>query len=98
MFVYIWLRLKNIGLVPGVGGHFATRLVTESGSLATNPPCDKPIEDYSTLHSRPRQGSGTDGPRQRFSTGVGGGGVDGDKPLFRVTAIYIYIYVYYVYT
>ena len=30
-------RLKNIGLVTGPGGLFATRLVTESGGLATNP-------------------------------------------------------------
>ena len=32
---------KNIGLVTGPGGLFAKRLVTESGGLATNPPCDK---------------------------------------------------------
>ena len=34
----IWQRLKNIGLVTGPGGLFATRLVTESRVLATNPP------------------------------------------------------------
>ena len=54
--MYTWQRLKNIGLVTGPGGLFATRLVTESGGLATNSPCDKPIEDYSTLHRGPRQG------------------------------------------
>ena len=64
----IWQRLKNIGLVTGPGGLFATRLVTESGGLATNPPCDKPIEDCSTLHRGPRQGFVTEGPRQMFVT------------------------------
>ena len=74
-------RLQNIGLVTGPGGLFATRLVTESGGLATNPPCDK---DYSTLHRGPPQGFVTEGPRQRFVTEGGRG--DRDKPLFRVTA------------
>ena len=32
------------------GRLFATRLVTESWGLATNPPRENPIEDYSTLH------------------------------------------------
>ena len=83
--VSMWQRLKHIGLATGLGGLFATRLVTESGGLATNPPCDKPIEDYSTLHR---------GSRQRYVTEGGGG--DRDKPLFRVTAVYtcVYIYVY----
>ena len=68
-----WQRLKNIGLVTGPGGLFATRLETESGGLATNPPCDKPIEDYSTLHRGLRQGFVTPGPRQRYVTDGGGG-------------------------
>ena len=59
-------RLKNIGLVTGPGGLLATRLVAESGGLARNPPCHKPIEDYSTLHGGPRQGFVTEGPRQRY--------------------------------
>ena len=66
--IYIWQRLKNIGLVTGPGGLFATRLVTELRGLATNPPCDKPIEDYGTLHRGPRQGFVTEGPRQRYAT------------------------------
>ena len=61
-----WQRLKNIWLVTGPGGLLATRLVTESGGLATNPPCDKPVEDYSTLHRGPRQGFVTEGPRPSF--------------------------------
>ena len=74
MFILIWQRLKNIGLVTGPGGLFATRLVTESAGLATNPPRDKPIEDYSTLHRGPRQGFVTKGLRQRHvREGVGGG-------------------------
>ena len=78
IYIYIWQRLKNIGLVTGPGGLFATRLVTESGDLATNPPRDKPIEDHSTLHRGLRQGFVTEGPRQRYVT------EDRDKPLFRV--------------
>ena len=56
VYIYIWPRLKNIGLVTGPGGLFATRLGAESGGLATNPPCDKPIEDFSTLHRVPNKG------------------------------------------
>ena len=56
MCIYIWQRLKNMGVGTGPGGLFATRLVTELGGLATNPPCDKPVEDYSTRHRGPRQG------------------------------------------
>ena len=75
----------------GPGRPFATRLATESGALATNPPCDQPIEDYSTLHRGLRQGFVTEGPRQRYVTEGGGG--DRDKPLFRVPATYVYIYI-----
>ena len=84
---YRWQRLKNIGLATGPGGLFATRLVTESGRLATNPPCDKPIEDCCTLQRGPRQGFVTEGPRQRYVT-QGARGGDRDKPRFRVTARY----------
>ena len=41
--------------------------------LATNLPCDKPIEDCSTLHRGLRQGFVTEGPLQRFVTARGGG-------------------------
>ena len=70
----------------------ATRLETESGGLATRPPCDKSIECYSTLHRGPRQGFVKEGPRHRHVTARGGG--DRDKPQFRVTAMYMYIYIY----
>ena len=87
-----------MGLVTGPGGLFATRLVVaESGGLATNPPCDKPVEDYSTPDRGPRQGFVKGGPRHKFVTEGG----DRDKPLFRGTAIciydihiYVYLYVY----
>ena len=78
VYIYIWQRPKNIGLVTG--GLFATRLVTESGGFATNPPCDKPIQECSALHKSPQQGFVTEGGR--------------DKPLCRATAIYIYIHIY----
>ena len=81
--------LKNIGLVAGLGGLFTTRLVTESGGSCENPPCDKPVEDYSTLHRAPRQGFVTEGPRQRFVTEGG----DRDKTRFRGTAMYVYMYI-----
>ena len=89
VYMSIWQGIKNIGLVKGPGGLCATRLATEWGGLATNPPCDKPIEDYSTLRRGPRQGFVGEGHRQRFVAEGGGG--DRDKPLFRVTAIYMYI-------
>ena len=78
----IWQRLKNIRLVTGLGGS----LRKESEGLATNPPCEKPIADYSTLHGGPRQEFVTEGPQQRYVRERGGG--DCDKPLFRVTAIW----------
>ena len=72
IYIYIWQRLKNRAC-NRPGGLFATRLVAESGGLATNPPCDKPIEDYSSLHRGPRQGFVTEGPRQRYVTEGAGG-------------------------
>ena len=93
LYIHIWQRLKNIGLVTGPGGLFAIRRVTESGGLATNPPCDMPIEDYCPLRRGPRQRFVTEGPRQRYVV-CNRGGEDRDKHLFRVTAIYIYICIY----
>ena len=37
IYIYTWQRLKNIRLVTGPGGLFATRPVTESGGLAPDP-------------------------------------------------------------
>ena len=87
IYIHKWQRLRNIGLLTGPGGLFATRLVAESGGLATNAPCDKPIEDYSTLHRGLRQGFVTEGPRQRFATEGG----TATKPYFEILP-YIYIY------
>ena len=90
--IHVWQRLKNIGLVTGPGGLFATRLVTESGGLATSPPCDKPVEDCSTLHRGPREGFVTEGPRQRFVTEGGTATNPCFEALPRIyTGIYIYI-------
>ena len=89
-YTYIWQRLKNIGLVTGPCGLFATRLVTKSGGLATNPPCDKPIEDHSTLHRDPRQGFVAEGPRQRF---VNKGGPR-PTPISRHCQIHVYRFRY----
>ena len=72
------------------GRPFCDKACNRVVGLVTNPPCDKPIEDYSTLHRGPRQVFVTEGPPQRFVTEVGGG--DRDKPLLRVTAICVYIY------
>ena len=96
IYIYMWQRLQNIGLVTGPGGHFATRLVTQWGGLATTPPCNKPIEDYSTLHRGPRHGFVTEGPRQRFVTeGCFG---TATNPCFEsqpyIIRIYIYMYIY----
>ena len=84
----MWQGPPNIGLVTGPGGLFAARLVTESRGLATNPPFDKPIEDCSTLHRGPRQGSVREGPRQKVCNRGG----DRDKPLFRATPMCTYYY------
>ena len=68
------------------GRPFCDKACNRIGGLATNPPCGKPIEDYSTLHKGPRQEFVTEGPRQRFVTEGGAG--DRDKFLFRDTAIW----------
>ena len=65
----------------------------ESGGLATNPPCDKPIEDYSTLHKSPRQGFVTEGPRQRYVTEGGRGGTR-QTPISSHSQIYVYGYAF----
>ena len=53
------------------GRPFCDKACSRIRGIATNPPCDKPIEDYSTLHRAPRKGFVTEGPRQRFATGGG---------------------------
>ena len=55
------------------GRPFCDKACNRIGGLATNPPCDKPVEDYSTLHRGPRHGFATEGPRQRFVTDGGDG-------------------------
>ena len=87
-----WQRPTNIGRVTGLDGLFATRLVPESGGLATNPPCDRPIEHCSTLHRGTQQVFVTEGPRQRFET-EGGTATNphfGPHPyyLLRMTAVF----------
>ena len=90
--------LENIGLVTGPGGLFATRLVKEWGGLATNPPCDKPIEDYSTYPTqRPATRVCNRGPATKVCNRGGGGGAEGGgdrgKPLFRDIAICAYLFL-----
>ena len=53
------------------GRPFCDKACNKTGSLATNPPCDKPVEDCSTLRRGPRQGFVTEGPRQRLVTDGG---------------------------
>ena len=93
--VHKWQRLKNIGLVTG-RPFYCSKACNRIGCLATNPPCDKPMKDCSTLHRGQRRGFVTKGPRQRFVTGGEGG--NRDKSLFRATpmctCIYIYIHIY----
>ena len=50
------------------GRPFCDKACNKTGGLAPNPPCDKPIEDCSTLHRGPRQGFVSEGPRQRLAT------------------------------
>ena len=63
-FLEEWQRLKNMGLVKGPGSLFATRLVTESGGVATNLPCTCLLKT-TVLY--------TEGPRHWFVTERGGG-------------------------
>ena len=41
---YIWQRIKNIGLVTGLGGHFATKVCNRRGCSATNPSATSPLK------------------------------------------------------
>ena len=66
---------------------FCDKACNRMGGLATNPPCDKPIEDCSTLHRGPRQGFVTEGPQQRFVAE----GRTATNPDFEP---YRYIYIY----
>ena len=85
--------LKNIKLITGPGGLLTTRLVTESGGLATNPPCGKPIEDYSTLHNGPRQGFVTE-PATKVCYRGGRGGPQ-QTPISSHSHICTYKYTWY---
>ena len=40
----IWQRIKNIGLVTGLGGHFATMVCNGRGCSATNPSATSPLK------------------------------------------------------
>ena len=48
--MYIWQRIKhmaanqNIGLVTGLGGHFATKVCIRRGCSATNPSATSPLK------------------------------------------------------
>ena len=73
--------LKNIGLVTAPGGLFATRLVTESGGLATNPPVTSLLET-TVLYTGQRQGFVTEGPLQRYVQPGGAGAGTATNPYF----------------
>ena len=79
------------------GRPFCDKACNRIGGLATNPPCEKPIEDYSTLHRGPRQGFVTECPRQRYVTEGGGGTATNshfEAQPYMYTHMYIYIYIY----
>ena len=44
LYMYIWQRIKNIGLVTGLGGHFATKDCNRQGCSATNPSATSPLK------------------------------------------------------
>ena len=73
------------------GRPFCDKACNKTGDLATNPPCDKPIDDCSTLHRGPRQGLVTEGPQQRFVI-EGGRGGPRQTPISSHSHMYIYIY------
>ena len=43
-YVYMWQRIKNIGLVTGLGSHFATKVCYRRGCSATNPSATSPLK------------------------------------------------------
>ena len=95
VYMYIWQCLKNIGLVTGPGGLFATRLATRLRGLATNPPCTSLFKTikYSTQIATKvcNRGPATKVCNRR--------GVPRQTPISRHSHTYIYIYMYtYVYT
>ena len=61
------------------GRPFCDKACNRIGGTCDKPPCDKPIEDYSTLHRGPRQGFVTEGP--------------GQTPILRHCHMCIYTYV-----
>ena len=56
IYIYMWQRIKNIGVVTGLGGHFATKVCNRRG-FCDKPLRDKPVEErlqYSTQRSATR--------------------------------------------
>ena len=43
-YKYMWQRIKNIGLVTGLGGHFATKVCSRWGCSATDPSATSPLK------------------------------------------------------
>ena len=90
LYIYIWQRIKSIGLVTGLGGHFATKDCSRRGCSATNPSATSPLKT-TVLCTGPRQGFVTEHPRQRFVTK--GGGPATTRVLIH-SHVYIYIYIH----
>ena len=44
IYIYGWQRIKNIGLVAGLGGHFATKVCNRRECSATNPSATSPLK------------------------------------------------------
>ena len=70
MLVVIWAYILPLALQQAWAAISRQRFATDGGVLR-QPPRDKPLEDYSTLHRGPRQGFVTEGRRQRFVTAGG---------------------------
>ena len=94
IYIYIyctWQRLKNIGLVTGPRGLFATRLVTDSGGLRQILPATSLLK--TTVLYRPATRVCNTGPATKVCNRVGRGGPR-QTHVSSHSHVYIYIYTY----
>ena len=80
VYIYIYIYIFTVYIAAAQkhracnrpGRPFCDKACNRIGGLATNPPCDKPIEDCNTLHRCSPQRFVAEGPQQRFVTEGGG--------------------------
>ena len=92
-YAYVRMAAAQKHRVNRPGRPLCDKACNRTRGLATSPPCNKPVEDCSTLHRGPQQGFVTEGPRQRFVTEAG----TATNPYFGAHPhVYMIIYVSFV--